>query len=131
VVIALPACSLCICKHLEFISSRRVIKVEKPKLRRTIFELAMCIGLPALWIFIGMSNTMTEVHNINISNTGYCFKVYRYIILEDFGCYASVAGSDAYMVVFIAPTLALSVITLVYGSTYSYPVLIFPFIRNV
>ena len=60
VVIALPACTLCLAKHLEFISSRRLIADQNVKLRRIIFELAMCFGLPALWIFIGMSNVITN-----------------------------------------------------------------------
>jgi hypothetical protein len=60
---------------------------------------------------------MTKVHNI--PDTGYCFEAYRYVIVEDFGCYSSSAVSNAYMIVFNAPTLALSVITLVYGSMYS------------
>jgi pheromone a factor receptor len=60
VVIALPACTLCVCKHLEFISSRRPITTLNLQLRRTIFELVMCVGLPALWIFIGMSNFITD-----------------------------------------------------------------------
>jgi pheromone a factor receptor len=120
---ALPACTLCIAKHLEFISSRRPIRVENAKLRRRIFELAMCLGLPAIWIFIGMSNVIMNYGPVHhIPGTGYCFRSYRYIIAENFGCNSAsgVSGiSDVYAIVFMAPTLALSVITLVYGSMYS------------
>jgi hypothetical protein len=40
------------------------------------------------------------------------------MIAEDFGCMSTAARSKAYVLVCLAPTLALSVATLVYGSMY-------------
>jgi hypothetical protein len=34
--------------------------VENVKVRRRIFELAMCLGLPALWIFIGTFDVIAD-----------------------------------------------------------------------
>ena len=52
--IALPASTLCISKHLEFISSGRFVTLEKNQWRRTYFELFMCVVLPCLWMVVCM-----------------------------------------------------------------------------
>jgi hypothetical protein len=60
VIIALPAATLCICKHLEFISSGRFVSLEKNQWRRTYFELFMCVVLPCLWMFVCMSSVFVS-----------------------------------------------------------------------
>ena len=63
-VIAFPAATLCISKHLEFISSGRFVSLDKNQWRRTYFELFMCIVLPCLWMFVCMSSGFTSCSSL-------------------------------------------------------------------
>ncbi|KAJ7908603.1 Rcb2.42 [Mycena leptocephala] len=77
---ALPACCLCLCIHLERIASVRQVRTTiEQKHRRMLFDLAMCWGLP----FISMA-----LH--------YVVQGHRFDIIQDFGCrpatYISVAA---------------------------------------
>src|SRR5277367_2289183 len=85
--IALPAATLCICKHLEHVSSGRPIYLDKRQWRRTCFELFMCVGLPGLWMLLCKSNGLTLYSNLaHPIRSAYCFQSVRYFITEDFGC---------------------------------------------
>jgi len=66
-VIAFPAATLCISKHLEFISSGRFVSLDKNQWRRTYFELFMCIVLPCLWMFLCTSSGFVSCSNVSNS----------------------------------------------------------------
>lgn len=52
---ALPLCTLCICKHLEAVSSPRPVSyAAKDKYQRIIFETVMCFGVPAIFMALRM-----------------------------------------------------------------------------
>jgi Pheromone A receptor len=115
--IALPAATLCICKHLEYVSSGRPIYLDKRQWRRTCFELFMCVVLPGLWMFLCKSNGFTLCLNLaNPSRSVYCFQPIRYYIVEDFGCYPALWYSTASIIIICVPPLILAVVTLAYGS---------------
>ena len=115
--IAFPAATLCICKHLEYVSSGRPIYLDKRQWRRTCFELFMCLGLPCLWMLLCKSNGFTLCSNLaNYSRSVYCFQPRRYFIIEDFGCIASFWSSSASIIILFVPPLILAVVTLAYGS---------------
>jgi hypothetical protein len=48
--IALPAATLLLARYLELISRSQPVNRNY----RARFELAMCIGLPVIWMFLGM-----------------------------------------------------------------------------
>jgi len=117
VVIALTAATLCICKHLEYVSSGRPISLDKRQWRRTCFELFMCVGLPGLWMFLCKSNVFTLCSNLaNPNRSVYCFQSRRYFIIEDFGCYSAFWSSYASIIILFVPPLILAVVILAYGS---------------
>lgn len=50
---ALPLASLCICKHLEMVSSSRKVRFDNAdKRRRMIFEIIMCFGVPTIFMVL-------------------------------------------------------------------------------
>ncbi|KAF9040045.1 pheromone A receptor-domain-containing protein [Panaeolus papilionaceus] len=78
--VALPAACLCICIHLEQVSSLRLSGVNaRDRRRRQFFELGMCIGLPLI---------IMALH--------YIVQGHRFDIIEDYGCrpttYYSIPG---------------------------------------
>lgn len=49
--VALPIATMCICKHLELVSSTRHVRMDsKDRQRRIIFDSAMCFCLPLLFM---------------------------------------------------------------------------------
>ena len=53
---ALPISTMCICKHLELVSSNRHVRMDsKDRQRRIIFDSAMCFCLPLLFMALRMS----------------------------------------------------------------------------
>jgi hypothetical protein len=115
--IAFPAATLCICKHLEYVSSGRPIHLDKRQWRRTCFELFMCVGLPCLWMLLCKSDGFTLCLNFaNLNRSAYCFQSIRYFITEDFGCTYGYWSSYASIITLYVPPLILAVVTLAYGS---------------
>lgn len=87
---ALPAACLCICIHLEQVSSIRMVRTTvADKRRRQLFEALMCFGLP--FVFMALH---------------YIVQGHRFDIIEEYGCrpatYLSVA---AIFIVWIPPIL--------------------------
>ncbi|KAJ2936220.1 hypothetical protein H1R20_g874, partial [Candolleomyces eurysporus] len=67
---ALPAACLCLCMHLEYVSSSRMANTTlRDKKRRQIFEACVCVGLPIL--FMGL-HVIVQGH--------------RFDIIEGYGC---------------------------------------------
>ncbi|KAF6745594.1 pheromone receptor [Ephemerocybe angulata] len=67
---ALPAACLCLCLHLEFVSSSRMGNMTlRDKRKRQIFEACLCAGLPLLFMAL---HTIVQGH--------------RYDIIEGYGC---------------------------------------------
>ncbi|EPQ55604.1 STE3-like pheromone receptor [Gloeophyllum trabeum ATCC 11539] len=93
---ALPAACLCICIHLEQVSSLRAARTTLPeKRRRQIIEALMCFGLPAVFM---------ALH--------YIVQGHRFDIIEDFGCRPAIYASvPALILMWVVPlflaTLAL------------------------
>ncbi|PFH48841.1 hypothetical protein AMATHDRAFT_179768 [Amanita thiersii Skay4041] len=97
---ALPLCTLCICKHLEAVSSTRKTSYDiKDRHRRMIFESIMCFGLPCIFM---------TLH--------YVVQGHRYDIFEDFGCQPAFYISLPAVFIVWFPQLLFSLITLIYAA---------------
>ncbi|KAI0944386.1 hypothetical protein AcW1_002114 [Taiwanofungus camphoratus] len=97
---ALPACTLCVCKHLELVASSRMVRqTYSDKKRRMIFESIMCFGVPAV---------LMALH--------YVVQGHRFDIVEQFGCEpATYYSIPAIFIVWFVPLL-FSTITMVYAA---------------
>ncbi|KAI0946031.1 hypothetical protein AcV7_010118 [Taiwanofungus camphoratus] len=101
---ALPAATMCICKHLELVSSGRVVRLtNEDKRRRTIFELVMCFGVPMI---------LMALH--------YIVQGHRFDIVEAIGCQPATYYSIPAVFIVWFPPLVLSMITLIYASLALY-----------
>ncbi|KAJ6522339.1 Rcb2.42 [Mycena vulgaris] len=96
---ALPACCLCLCIHLERIASVRQVRTTvEQKQRRMVFDLAMCWGVP----FISMA-----LH--------YVVQGHRFDIVQDFGCRPATYISIAAICLVWVPQLVVVVLTLLFA----------------
>ncbi|KDQ50564.1 hypothetical protein JAAARDRAFT_141708 [Jaapia argillacea MUCL 33604] len=96
---ALPAATMCICKHLELVASTRRVRVDHDdKRRRMIFESIMCFGIPAIFM---------ALH--------YIVQGHRFDIVEDTGCTPAIYTSIASIMILLFPPLLLSTITFIYA----------------
>ncbi|KAF7320617.1 Pheromone receptor Rcb2 B44 [Mycena chlorophos] len=101
---ALPACCLCLCIHLERIASvRQVQTTPEQKRRRRVFDILLCWGLPCL--------TMA-LH--------YIVQGHRFDIVEDFGCKPAVYVSVPAILVLYVPILIVILATLLFASAALY-----------
>ncbi|KAL4077892.1 GPCR fungal pheromone mating factor [Scleroderma citrinum] len=87
----LPACCLCICIHLERISSVRQVRTShSDRVWRMVFDAVICWGLPTLYM---------ALH--------YIVQGHRFDIVEDFGCRPTVYVSiPAIFLIWIPPMAA-------------------------
>ncbi|KAF8145115.1 STE3-like pheromone receptor, partial [Mycena galopus ATCC 62051] len=91
---ALPAACLCICIHLERLSSvRSVLATPTEKQRQRIFEASMCFGVPIIF------GTLLQDH--------------RFDIVEDCGCRSSTYFSVPFIFIISIPPLAMAILALV------------------
>ncbi|KAI6002483.1 Rcb2.42 [Pisolithus orientalis] len=88
---ALPACCLCICIHLERIASvRQVSTSHSDKIRRMIFDATLCWLIPIIYM---------ALH--------YVVQGHRFDIIEDFGCRPTVYVSiPAIFLIWVPPMTA-------------------------
>ncbi|KAF8153838.1 GPCR fungal pheromone mating factor [Crassisporium funariophilum] len=101
---ALPACCLCLCIHLERIASvRQVSTTAQDKLRRMIFDSLMCWGIPMIYM---------ALH--------YIVQGHRFDIVEDFGCRPSIFNSLQSILIIWLPPLIVVVLTLVFAGLALY-----------
>ncbi|KAJ6487398.1 Rcb2.42 [Mycena vitilis] len=101
---ALPACCLCLCIHLERIASVRQVRTTiEQKHRRMLFDLAMCWGLPILSM---------ALH--------YVVQGHRFDIVEDFGCRPATYISIAAIFLVWVPQLIVVVLTLGFAAAALY-----------
>nr|GAT61295.1 pheromone receptor Rcb2 B44 [Mycena chlorophos] len=101
---ALPACCLCLCIHLERIASVRQVQTTlEQKRRRMLFDLAMCWGLPAL---------IMALH--------YIVQGHRFDIIQEMGCLPTIYISIAAICLFYVPILVVIVLTLGFASAALY-----------
>ncbi|KAJ7431628.1 putative fungal pheromone GPCR, STE3-type [Mycena galericulata] len=101
---ALPACCLCLCIHLERIASVRQVRTTvEQKHRRMLFDLAMCWGVP----IISMA-----LH--------YIVQGHRFDIVEDFGCRPATYISVAAICLIWVPQLVVVVLTLIFAGAALY-----------
>ncbi|KAJ7832448.1 pheromone receptor Rcb2 B43 [Mycena leptocephala] len=97
---ALPAACLCICIHLEQVSSVRAVRVTSTdRKRRQIFEACMCFGLPILFM---------ALH--------YVVQGHRFDIIEDYGCRPSTYYSIPAIFIVWIPPLLMATASLVFAS---------------
>ncbi|KAF8174227.1 GPCR fungal pheromone mating factor, partial [Pholiota molesta] len=97
---ALPLATLCICKHLEMVSSSRKASYDaKDRQRRMIFEGFMCFGIPIIFMILH-----------------YIVQGHRYDIFENTGCQAAVYISVQAILIIWFPQLLFSVISLIYAT---------------
>ncbi|KAF9487948.1 STE3-domain-containing protein [Pleurotus eryngii] len=97
---ALPICTMCVCKHLEMVSSNRKVKFDhNDKRRRMIFESVMCFVVPLVFM---------ALH--------YIVQGHRYDIFQYIGCQATVYISVPAILLIWVPPLFFSVLTLIFAS---------------
>ncbi|KAF7421275.1 hypothetical protein PC9H_011797 [Pleurotus ostreatus] len=97
---ALPICTMCVCKHLEMVSSNRKVKFDhNDKRRRVIFESVMCFVVPLVFM---------ALH--------YIVQGHRYDIFQYIGCQATVYISVPAILLIWVPPLFFSVLTLIFAS---------------
>ncbi|KAJ7661863.1 pheromone A receptor-domain-containing protein [Mycena rosella] len=96
---ALPAACLCICIHLEQVSSIRVVRTTvADKRRRQLFEAFMCFGLPLLFM---------ALH--------YIVQGHRFDIIEEYGCRPATYLSVASVFIVWIPPILMAVAALVFA----------------
>ncbi|KAK7030194.1 pheromone B beta 1 receptor [Favolaschia claudopus] len=96
---ALPAACLCICIHLEQVSSVRTARVTlKDKRRRQIFEASMCFGLPILFMILH-----------------YVVQGHRFDIFQDYGCRPSTYFSILCIFIIWIPPILMALASLVFA----------------
>ncbi|KAF9447631.1 fungal pheromone STE3G-protein-coupled receptor [Macrolepiota fuliginosa MF-IS2] len=101
---ALPLATLCICKHLEMVSSSRKVSFDYADRRhRMLFEAFMCFGLPAIFM---------ALH--------YIVQGHRFDIFENTGCQAAVYISIPAILIIWLPQLLFSVVTMIYATIAIY-----------
>nr|QQL12042.1 mating-type protein ste3.3 [Hypsizygus marmoreus] len=97
---SLPACCLCLCIHLERIASVRYVQTTHgQKRRRMLFDLALCWGLPLIYM---------ALH--------YIVQGHRYDIVEDFGCRPAVYTSVQSILILWALPLLVVFLTMILAS---------------
>ncbi|KAF8890813.1 pheromone A receptor-domain-containing protein [Gymnopilus junonius] len=97
---ALPLATLCICKHLEMVSSSRKVSYDiADRRRRMIFESIMCFVVPMIFM---------ALH--------YVVQGHRYDIFENFGCQAAIYISIPAVFLVWFPQLLFSVLTFIFGA---------------
>ncbi|KAJ7017950.1 GPCR fungal pheromone mating factor, partial [Mycena alexandri] len=96
---ALPAACLCICIHLEQVSSvRNVHSSQADKRRRQIFEALMCFGLPLVFMILY-----------------YVVQGHRFDIIEDYGCRPAIYFSLASVFIVWVPPMVMAFASLVFA----------------
>ncbi|KAF9441475.1 fungal pheromone STE3G-protein-coupled receptor [Macrolepiota fuliginosa MF-IS2] len=96
---ALPISTMCICKHLERVSSSRKASFgHNDRRRRIIFEGVMCFGLPLIFM---------ALH--------YIVQGHRFDIIEITGCQPAIYISVQAMLIIWLPQLLFSIITMIYA----------------
>nr|CAA71964.1 pheromone receptor [Coprinopsis cinerea] len=94
---ALPLATLCICKHLEMVSSSRTVSYDvSDKKRRMIFEGVMCFVLPMIFM---------ALH--------YIVQGHRYDIIQEFGCQPTIYISIPAIFIVWFPPLLFAVISFI------------------
>ncbi|KJA26519.1 hypothetical protein HYPSUDRAFT_132654 [Hypholoma sublateritium FD-334 SS-4] len=97
---ALPLATLCICKHLEMVSSSRKVSYDaQDRKRRMIFEGFMCFIVPVVFM---------ALH--------YIVQGHRFDIFENTGCQATVYISIEGILIIWFPQLLFTVVTLIYAA---------------
>ncbi|KAF9261046.1 fungal pheromone STE3G-protein-coupled receptor [Marasmius fiardii PR-910] len=97
--IALPAAFLCICIHLEQISSTRVARcTSADRKRRQLFEVLMCVLLPL--VYMGLH---------------FIVQGHRFDIIQGHGCRSTTYFSIPSIFLISIPPLLLLLFSLVYG----------------
>ncbi|KAF8963266.1 GPCR fungal pheromone mating factor [Flammula alnicola] len=101
---ALPACCLCLCIHLERISSVRQVNTSyKEKRRRMLFDCLMCWGIPIIYM---------ALH--------YIVQGHRFEIIEDLGCRPAIYNSIQSILIVWVPPLVVVVATLIFAGLALY-----------
>ncbi|KAL4070137.1 STE3-domain-containing protein [Scleroderma yunnanense] len=92
---ALPACCLCICIHLERIASvRQVRTTHSDKVRRMIFDAVLCWVIPMVYM---------ALH--------YIVQGHRFDIIENFGCRPTIYVSIPAIFLIWVPPMTTAIVT--------------------
>ncbi|KAG2112664.1 GPCR fungal pheromone mating factor [Suillus discolor] len=101
---ALPLATMCVCKHLALVSSKRVARLDRDdKRRRMIFDAVICFGIPLIFM---------ALH--------YIVQGHRYDIVENFGCQPATYFSTEGIIIVLLPPLVLATATLMYAALALY-----------
>lgn len=114
---ALPLATMCVCKHLALVSSKRVARLDHDdKRRRMIFDAVICFGIPL--IFMALRKFLGSIFarlNSPHGTTDYIVQGHRYDIVENFGCQPATYFSVEGIIIVLLPPLVLATATLVYA----------------
>lgn len=115
---ALPATCLCICIHLEQISSSRHSTFTiSDKRRRQLFEAGMCIGLPI--VFMGLRKSKWNISClmtlILLRNEDYIVQGHRFDIIETYGCRPTTYFSIPSIFLIWIPPILMSMAAIIYA----------------
>ncbi|KAI0944378.1 hypothetical protein AcW1_002108 [Taiwanofungus camphoratus] len=98
--ISLAAANMCVCIHLEQVSSGRLVMITRShKRRRQIFEAIMCYLVPVVWM---------ALH--------YIVQGHRFDIIEGYGCRPTTHVSIPAIFLIWFPSLLMSVIASVFAA---------------
>ena len=114
---ALPAACLCVCIHLEAVSSVRHARTSlSDKRKRQIFEAVMCFGLPILFMVLRESFFLSvSYRSLKSSLIDYVVQGHRFDIIEGYGCRPTTYFSIAAIFIVWLPPLILSIGAIVFA----------------
>ncbi|KAA1466863.1 STE3-domain-containing protein [Dentipellis sp. KUC8613] len=114
-MVAVPGAFLCICRHLEFATSRREVAEKANRLRQSIFEVSLCIVSPIVYMALRKSGRFvshTTAAHWHFADT--IVQDHRFSIVQDLGCQAAVYNYLPALILVWLPPLLLSLISLLY-----------------
>jgi len=117
---ALPACNLCISKHLAMIGGGRTAGLDRRDLRRiAIFDFGFCWGVPVIFMVLRRSSVLSSpiIAEGLTSIPDYIVQGHRYNNVQYIGCQPTVYTSIPGVFIIWVPPLLLSVVGSVYAGT--------------
>ena len=117
---ALPACNLCISKHLAMIGAGRAARLDHRDRRRIVmFDLGFCWGVPA--IFMALRKSPVVYFSIMAEELthlpDYIVQGHRYDVIQYIGCLPTTYMSIPGIFIVYIPPLLLSLGSSVYAGT--------------
>jgi pheromone a factor receptor len=111
--LAVLGATVCICRHLEWVSSQGNTALGR---RNSVwFEITLCVVAPLASIPIRASLSVFAVGLVSNGTLGYALSPFRYIILENFGCIPVTHLSTLSIGLTFGPPLVLCAVSSIYA----------------